>query len=510
MNKGGDFMNFSQKLDYLMNLTKTTNSSLAFYTSLDASYISRLRNGKRQPAKSENYIKKMSEYFEKKCNDNYDKAILINTLCIDKEEIKKNNPISKHIYKWLLNERNIKDEKMEGFSNNFSNYGHEKHSKVEDEIFYEVENIEKYFTTYFGREGKRKAVIAFLSLVIESNSPGTILLYSDENMDWLTEDKEFAMKWVKFMVKVISRGNKIIIIHTLSRNLDEMLSAISKWIPLYMTGSIEPYYYPKKRDGIFKRTLFVAKNIAAVTSSSVIDREDDTVNFLFRDKKITNSLSCEFEEYLSFCRPLIKIFTQKISKEYMSALWEFDKEKANAIIKSGTMSISSMSIKLMKKIIERTSDKSNEKSGEFYESSINNMLELLKTNTVFEIVKIPDESEIEEGKFRIALNDGNNKKDFFYSVEEYKEHLRNIIYLMETYDNYNICISCIEDDNKSVIYIKEYIGAIVVKATFPQLYLAVNEGNVTGIIWDYLIDRIKKEKKRDRDSIIKELKGYLE
>ena len=40
-------MRFSEKLDYLMKVTNTTNSALASSTSLDASYISRLRRGVR-------------------------------------------------------------------------------------------------------------------------------------------------------------------------------------------------------------------------------------------------------------------------------------------------------------------------------------------------------------------------------------------------------------------------------------------------------------------------------
>ncbi|MDR7871024.1 MAG: hypothetical protein RIN55_09210 [Tissierellaceae bacterium] len=58
-------MEFNEKLDFLMNITKTSNSSLAHYLSLDASYISRLRSGKRQLPSNTNYVDKMASYFAK-------------------------------------------------------------------------------------------------------------------------------------------------------------------------------------------------------------------------------------------------------------------------------------------------------------------------------------------------------------------------------------------------------------------------------------------------------------
>jgi hypothetical protein len=82
-----------------------------------------------------------------------------------------------------------------------------------------------------------------------------LLLFSDEATDWMTADQTFASKWASLMVQLLSKGNRIKIIHTVSRDLDEMLNAIRQWMPLYMTGLIEPYFYPKKRDGIFKRTV---------------------------------------------------------------------------------------------------------------------------------------------------------------------------------------------------------------------------------------------------------------
>jgi len=55
-------MRFADKLDFLMSTTKTTNSALAHYLVLDASYISRLRTGKRRIPKDLELITRICEY----------------------------------------------------------------------------------------------------------------------------------------------------------------------------------------------------------------------------------------------------------------------------------------------------------------------------------------------------------------------------------------------------------------------------------------------------------------
>ena len=62
-------MQFHEKLHFLMEVTQTSNSALARYVVLDASYISRLRSGKRLPPKNEDLIGQMAAYFSRNCRE---------------------------------------------------------------------------------------------------------------------------------------------------------------------------------------------------------------------------------------------------------------------------------------------------------------------------------------------------------------------------------------------------------------------------------------------------------
>lgn len=68
-------MEFFEKLNFLMDITNTTNSALARYVILDTSYISRLRNGKRQPPHNTKIINQMAAYFARNCSEEYQKRL---------------------------------------------------------------------------------------------------------------------------------------------------------------------------------------------------------------------------------------------------------------------------------------------------------------------------------------------------------------------------------------------------------------------------------------------------
>lgn len=502
-------MEFNEKLDYLMKITKTTNSSLALYTSLDASYVSRLRRGDRKPAKNGNYIMPMAVYFSKHCNEKYQIEILSETIKVKTSVILDNESAAEVIYEWLL--KNDDEKKpVEDLLYRISNFSYKKKPNIknnEDIPMVNLNNVEP--NVYYGLAGKREAVIQFLSIVINNKAPQTLLLFSDEDTEWLFGDLVFTEKWANLMTRVIAGGNKIKIIHTVSRDLDEMLSAISKWLPLYMTGAIEPFFYPKKRDGIFKRTLFIAPDSAVVTSSSISSMTKNAANFVLREKNTIKALIGEFDDYLSLCRPLMQIFTSEDKNKYLESLSEFENEESNSIISTDTLSILTMPVVVAEKMSKRLSRESYNYNGllKSFQIRIHKFEKRLLDNKFVDIIKIADIDSIKSGQVKTGNSNIVIKDNLYYSTEEYILHLENILYLMKNYHNYNVLI---QKNNSSVngymLYVKEDIGVIIEKTSFPPVIFAINESNMTAAFWDYLDSMVSGA---NRKNIIKELEEII-
>ncbi len=67
-------MNFEEKFNYLMNLTGTHNSELARSVAIDASLVSRWRNGSRSPAANQAMMEALGKFFAAKLKSGYQKA----------------------------------------------------------------------------------------------------------------------------------------------------------------------------------------------------------------------------------------------------------------------------------------------------------------------------------------------------------------------------------------------------------------------------------------------------
>lgn len=477
-------MQFSEKLDFLMNITKTTNSALSIHTRIDASHISRLRRGQRGALKDTASIKAMAAYFARHCDKDYQQKAVrdaLNANPFDSDA----SQLSALIARWLSEEGKNDAQKVGSFLSGFSNFTSKQWAPHFDLPEKSPKENTAAVSTFYGVDGKRQAVIHFLTEVLMQSNPNTLLLFSDEPTDWMAGDREFTLKWASLMFQVLEKGNKIKIIHTISRDLDEMFKGIHQWMPLYMTGAIEPYYYPKKRDGIFKQTMFIAPNVSAVISRSVGNMLDQAANLYFRDKKAVKAYENEYQQFLSICKPLMQIFTSQDEQTYFSELLEFEKEKSDSIIKTESLSLLTMPESVVCSISSRITEK-EKISLEYRKHRINLLETFLKTNHFSEIIHLPDLDSLLACQIKVASSDMLSGGAAYYTPEEYLLHLEHLVVLLNSYDNFHVYLSPDPKEDMYMVYAKEDIGAIVAKTSAPPVALAINEGNMTAAFWDFL------------------------
>ncbi len=499
-------MTFSEKLSFLMDITKTTNSALSLYVSLDASYISRLRRGKRTAPRDDGNVRNMAVYFARHCKEDYQKKALGDALDLhpfpeDSAEL------SRAIAFWLLSFKEIESSPVEQFLGELASVKAGLIPRASSETDYPRKDI----SIYFGVEGKRQAVLFFLNEVASSQKPQTLLLFSDEETSWMTDDLQFARQWASLMMTVLAKGHQLKIIHTVSRDLDEMLSAISQWMPLYISGTIEPYFYPKKRDGIFRNTLFIAPGTAALVSGSVGNQTKRAANLLLRDPAAVKAYEEQFYNYQSLCLPLMRIFNAKDSAAYRKTLAQFESENCRTIIKTESLSLLTMPESLFRQIIE---------GAELYSPQLNALFlsrredfrNLIEADGFTEIVSLPEPKELISGTVRLAMSDMLEADSVFYSPAEYVLHLKNIASLLQSSENYHVHITERREREDFVVYAKEDRSVILVKISLPPVALLIKEGNMTAAFWDYLRTLIgeKSYEKPDNKAMAEKIGKYIE
>ncbi len=499
---------FSRKLNFLMNINNITNSTLAHSISLDASHISRLRRGQRNLPKNQSFLIPMSEYFAHQIKADYQKKALLAAMQYEEKKAIDEKAMAELIYKWLKEDTDKGESSVENILNSFSltaskNTTNMTISDQESTPLYN--SSENYY--YYGNDGKREAVIRFLSMIVKEEAPQTLLLFSDEELSWLYDDAEFAKRWSVLLKQVLLKGNRIKIIHTVNRNINEMLEAVAKWIPVYISGAIDPYYYPKLRDGIFKRTLFIAPKTAAIVSTSVQESTDNMLNFFITDKKAIGSLIDEYTNYFSLCRPLMKIFNIITRDKYWDIFFEMENANATGILIGSAPSLMSMPQSVVNIIADNTN---NNLITKIYQKSKESFEEIIGEHNITEILSLPSIIKITKGSVIIPLSDMINGKEFFYTKDEFRMHLENVVMLLKKHKNYNVLLLKKHKDENIVLYGKEDVGIMLLKCDYPSVVFAIREPNMTAAFWDYLLNVQSKVTVHKKETVIIELNKIID
>lgn len=315
---------FSKKLDFLMHITGTRNTELGRALSFDASYISRIRSGKRGIPRNDPFTEPAALFLAKKINDDHLRETIAGVIRPGEAWPGRPEAGARRIAAWLSDDTTgsffVEKEAVSPGDREEPSAG-QMGATSGTEFFY-------------GSEGKRASVLYFLETLVATGKPQTLLLYSDEDFSWMYGDREYALTWGRLMAALVLNGGRMRIVHSIERSLNEMTEALNSWLPLYASGAIEPFYCARVRDDVYHRTLFIAKGHSAIFSSSTGDNIEGMLNVMTADKGAVAALEREFAGLLNFCRPLIKIFYGKDAKRFKEAYLSFEEAPGTMIEKT--------------------------------------------------------------------------------------------------------------------------------------------------------------------------------
>ena len=471
-------MKFHEKLNLLMNLQNIPNNKLAKALSVDPSLISRWRNGTRDLTKHSEYVTGIATYFS---NQTCNKDRLIEILDIQQSEPIDQAFLTDKIWHWLsddiLPNTSLVNQFIERFNQvKSSNLPPFKPEFLQNSASGKKLNVE----VYYGNEGKRHSVINFLSTIISQNKPVTLKLYSDDSMDWMLDDADFITKWKHLISEVIRRGNRIVTIHTINRDADEMNAAIDRWLPLYMTGAIEPYYYPSHQDSPFKHTLFLATELVGVTSTGLANNPLSE-QLIYRDPTMLAALESTFDAYLEHCRPLMKVYKMEEIDKFQTLYREFETQSGNTSILSKAPSLTTMPPELFNDVLKPLSNGSNEeklnmrRATDHYKNRTEAFHESIQTNKHCEWLHLPEINKLIDKSFSY-----NGPLDWFvtpkpnFQTKHYVHHVANVLQLLHLHKTYHVHLTPLSIPDDLFIAFKQDIGVIICKVDQSPIFIALN------------------------------------
>ena len=300
-----DITHFSNKLSIITDMTNFSNIKLSKALNVDPSYISRFKNGERVPRSNSKLLNDMCQVLYERIQQKEKKPEVAKLIGLSGEECNDDAVLFPLFRDWLcdFNNNNVSIMQLLRSINSFSSMSVDLLPTYESIVNREVLNDKAEI--YTGIAGIRQASERFLTSVIE-NDIREVWLYSDEPMNWIFDNDEFRMRWIILVTELVKRKVKIKIIHNIDRNISEMVDGIRSWMPLYLSGLIEPYYANTHLGNRFSHTLFIAPGLMAVSGLSV--KEDEGIYHMFTTKDMVKEYENMFQTFLKDCSPLARIY----------------------------------------------------------------------------------------------------------------------------------------------------------------------------------------------------------
>ncbi|MDY3052827.1 MAG: hypothetical protein SOR89_06635 [Ndongobacter sp.] len=463
-----------------MNIAEVSNSLLGRNVNLNSSHIGRLRSGARALPKKHDYLLPMCRYLANHMKKEYQLNALQKLTGMESAVLTSADATASFLERWLLEKAHDTSAATGRLISGFSRLSAGSLSLPERKEM--NGKAQKYASYLYGNAGKRKAVEQFFLMILNEEKPQMLLLFSDENMAWLYEDPAFVARWTELFTQVLLKGNRVRIIHTVSRDMNEMLEAVTKWIPIYMTGMIEPYCYPRLRDGVFQRTLFIAPSTAAVISSSVHQNTDQMLNLFITDRAAVGALALEYERYFAVCRPLMHVFKSQDAELFRKTADALIAAEGDGCLCCAMPPLFSMPEKLVNDLSEQTGHAA---LPILWKKSLSLFRRQLKHRSLSLVLLDPGVMQVTQSVFHPPLADIFEIADLSYSHEQYRAHIDHLLKLGKRYKNLKIIFRT-DISDKMLLYVKDDAGVIMAKTDKPATAFVIHDRNMTNAFWDYL------------------------
>lgn len=425
---------FIRSLNDLLDKLDIKNSKLARALKLDPSYISRIREGKRELLNKEKFVSKLENYLL----DYYllDEHIQIysSLFKVSLDEFKVGN-FSKFLKLYLFEVNQETKDSVNEFIGNLNYY-------IESEKDFEF-NYNDYFATnnqenYYGLEEAEKSVLDFFIQVLESDSTADIIIYNNYGGNEKKQNDLFLKRWYFLIDKIIKKGHKIFKIHVKNNDQIHFINEMKFWVPIYLKGHAFPYLIEDYNNYLTKTLLYTADDICALSGETSVNPSE---TLLFRTNKndVVSYYTKKNHSFLNMASVMGKTNFLFDEKSYFEAI-KLDNLKNGdwlgvlfhpsllAIppnILTQILARSNLSLKIKNDILVRINK--FQKNSEL----------LLKIRKISEFFPFLTKEEFEKSPVKLALNRIYFDENLFYEYEEYLEHLKSLEKFCKKHNNYS-------------------------------------------------------------------------
>ena len=292
---------FTGKLNDLISTVGISIPELSDMTGYDHSLLAAYRNGSKIPTRRSKFLERACGYLYSRARENNNLDAIAELTGIP-ENILSDEGAAIMIRDWLLGIKENTGNKVAANIIKQMTVSPVAPAKLPE--FCDVADPAILLDDerdYVGISGLQRAVIRFLGNAAQR--PGSeLILYSDQSMEWM--QARFTPKWQSLMHECLKNGVRMKIIHNIDRDPSEMIFALQSWLPIYMTGLIEPYYRTDTSGSRFCHTIFLSDD-SCIEGFCSVGAERDCVYRYITDSTYISHIRRSYNKLLTGIKPLM-------------------------------------------------------------------------------------------------------------------------------------------------------------------------------------------------------------
>ncbi len=527
---------FGECLRSLLSILDISIVKLSKVINVDNSLVNRWVNEKRIPAYNTDYIEKISEYtsscilnsfqiqyldelFLKVCGDS-------KTEISPKEKIKRillqSQGYSLECKKKILNENKTHLVCNKKVLKSIDNYQHYFKQNDNTNINIDLLNTQdSNFSINLSSEDKivigyKNVLAASISLLedtsIKKCNNDVIYISFNDNM-FIPSYYNNLISFRDAVLKAINNGWSVLFLLKLSNNITNIVNFIDFARPLINTGKFHPYYF-KKYDlfSIYQEFTVISEAGTLLGLPNDLHSEIETA-FYFRNKVAVNIFKDKFNSLIpKYTSVLVKYYKHNNLIDYSNFLTDQEDIIGNRILYKHDLSILLLPENIYIKLLQRKNLKNNEinTSLKFYKRRLKAFLSNIYNYKYTDIYHIDCINNLIKHR-KLYLYLYNKVLLINLELEDVIEILKNIVTLLEKYDNYNIAfISQNSNIANSIFYcvVKERNSVMLetyeCSKYIPEVRLSITEHTLVKafeVYFDEILDQVVPMNK-DKNEII--------
>lgn len=435
--------NFNQ----LVSILKINISEFSKVLGYDASYLSKIRSGKRKPSDPEMLLDAISNYVVNNYNDDDNKQIISSLIGCDIKKVINNQGYKDELISWLCSDYKELESNndINRFLSKLNDFDLNEYIRVIHFDELRVPTIPFKIPKskhYYGIEEMKQGELDFFKSTVLSKSSDAVFMCSDMQMDDMSQDLNFGKKWMFGIAMMLKKGLHLDVIHNLDRPFKEMMIGLESWIPIYMTGQVSPYYLTNVQNSVYSHFNYVSNNVA-LTGECIKGYHNKGKYYLTNNKTEVAYFQEKKNCLLKKAHPLMNIYRDKDIPALNSFIDADTHIKGKRKRVSSTLPIYTISEENLIGILKHNhvSNKDIEIIISFVKKEKERMKTILHNSSVQDITTKISKSEFDKFPVSLELSGLLYPKKIIYSYGEYLEHFKNTKEYESLNNNYHFLLS---------------------------------------------------------------------